>query len=99
MDEIEKLKQKREERRLKMEEVKKEKLEKESENFLLGKVVDVDFESMIEKNRFKEELLSPHIGANELKLAVSIRKRPIFKKEENNGEIDAICCANPQIKV
>lgn len=28
-----------------------------------------------------------------------VRKRPIFKKEEQNGEIDAISCANPQIKI
>lgn len=28
-----------------------------------------------------------------------VRKRPIFKKEEQGGEIDSISCANPQIKV
>lgn len=28
-----------------------------------------------------------------------VRKRPIFKKEEQSGEIDAISCANPQIKI
>lgn len=28
-----------------------------------------------------------------------VRKRPIFKKEEQNGEIDSISCANPQIKI
>jgi kinesin family protein 2/24 len=28
-----------------------------------------------------------------------VRKRPIFKKEEQNGEIDSVSCANPQIKI
>ena len=28
-----------------------------------------------------------------------MRKRPIFEKEEQGGEIDAISCANPQIKI
>lgn len=28
-----------------------------------------------------------------------MRKRPIFKKEEQNGEIDCISCANPSIRV
>jgi kinesin family protein 2/24 len=28
-----------------------------------------------------------------------VRKRPIFKKEEQNGEIDSISSANPQIRV
>ena len=28
-----------------------------------------------------------------------MRKRPIFKKEEQNGEIDSASCANPQIKI
>ncbi len=28
-----------------------------------------------------------------------VRKRPIFKKEEDEGEIDAISCSNPIIRV
>lgn len=27
------------------------------------------------------------------------RKRPIFKKEDVNGEIDAVSCSNPMIRV
>lgn len=43
---------------------------------------------MIEKNKFREKMLSPHASAIDLKvtsmsiqLAVCVRKRPIFKKE------------------
>jgi len=99
LDEIEKLKQKREERRLNMENKKREKAEKEAENEALGKVGDVDFELMIEKHRFKQPLLQHHVPASEIKLCVCVRKRPIFKKEESAGEIDSISCANPQIMV
>ena len=99
LEEIEKLKQKREERRMKMEDKKREKAEKEAENEALGKQGDVDFELMIEKHRFKQPLLQHHVPASELKLCVCVRKRPIFKKEESSGEIDAISCANPQIMV
>jgi kinesin family protein 2/24 len=28
-----------------------------------------------------------------------VRKRPVFKKEEQSGEIDSISAANPQIRV
>ena len=50
-----------------------------------GKNVDIDFELMIEKNKFREKMLSPHQASTESKLAVNVRKRPIFKKEEANG--------------
>jgi kinesin family protein 2/24 len=32
-------------------------------------------------------------------LCVCVRKRPIFKKEEQTGEIDAISCSNPVIRI
>lgn len=99
LEEIEKLKQKREERRVKMEEAKREKAEKEAENEALGIMGDVDFALMIDKHRFKQPLLQHHVPASELRLCVCVRKRPIFKKEESAGEIDSISCANPQIIV
>ena len=45
-----------------------------------GKNVDIDFELMIEKNKFREKLISPHQCNGDAKLAVTVRKRPIFKK-------------------
>jgi kinesin family protein 2/24 len=99
VDEIEKMKQRREERRLKMEEAKREKADREAENEANGRMGDVEFELMIDKNRFKQPLLQNHTQASQLRLCVCVRKRPIFKKEEVAGEIDAISCANPQIVV
>jgi Kinesin-like protein len=99
VDEIEKLKQRREERRMRMEEIKREKAEREAENEALGKLGDVEFDAMIEASRFKQPLLQRHTPASNLRLCVCVRKRPIFQKELLNGEIDAVSCANPQIMV
>lgn len=54
---------------------------------------------MIDKERIKPESAIPHVSSNELKLCVCIRKRPLFKKEIQIGEIDACSCANPNIRV
>lgn len=54
---------------------------------------------MIERNLFKEHMLERHMASDRMKLCVCIRKRPIFQKEKVSGEIDAVSCANPQIKV
>ena len=66
--EIKKIEQKREERRLKMEEAKREKEEKKAYNLASGKNVDIDFEIMIEKNKFKEKILSEHTSSADLKV-------------------------------
>jgi kinesin family protein 2/24 len=63
-----------------MEEAKKEKEEKKAYNLASGKNVDIDFELMIEKSKFKEQMISPHQSNGEVKLAINVRKRPIFKK-------------------
>ena len=34
-----------------------------------------------------------------MKISVCVRKRPIFQKEEANGEMDAVSAANPKIRV
>ena len=61
LDQIKRIEQKREERRIKMEDMKREKEEKKAYNLASGKNVDIDFEIMIEKNRFNEKILSPHV--------------------------------------
>lgn len=34
-----------------------------------------------------------------MKLCICVRKRPVFKKEETNGEIDAVSVSNPYVRV
>ena len=68
MQELKRIEEKREERRKQMEDLKKEKEEKKAYNLASGKNVDIDFEIMIEKNRFKEKMLSPHVSSTENKV-------------------------------
>jgi len=79
LDEIKKLEQKREERRLNMEAMKKEKEDRRIINQERGKNVDIDFEIMIDKNRYKEKMLQQHTPSTASKVpygsieAVSVR--------------------------
>eukprot|EP01022_Parablepharisma_sp_SALTPOND_P023779 TRINITY_DN515_c0_g1_i1.p1 TRINITY_DN515_c0_g1~~TRINITY_DN515_c0_g1_i1.p1 ORF type:complete len:654 (-),score=68.82 TRINITY_DN515_c0_g1_i1:250-2211(-) len=99
VEKIEEMKHKREERRKRMEEEKRHKLEKEAENMAVGKTGDVDFELMIEKYRLGADCMRPHLAPDSLKINVCVRKRPLFKKEMQGGEIDCVSVANPRILV
>ena len=54
-----------------MEDMKREKEEKKAYNMASGKNVDIDFEIMIDKSRFKEKILSPHVSSVENKLQLN----------------------------
>eukprot|EP00357_Protocruzia_adherens_P016998 CAMPEP_0115029864 /NCGR_PEP_ID=MMETSP0216-20121206/37323_1 /TAXON_ID=223996 /ORGANISM="Protocruzia adherens, Strain Boccale" /LENGTH=717 /DNA_ID=CAMNT_0002406667 /DNA_START=134 /DNA_END=2287 /DNA_ORIENTATION=- len=100
LQEIERLKQNREERRKNMEEAKRNKMEREIENEMMGKNVDVDFEQMIAGHRQGTVKASmPHLKTQDVKINVCVRKRPIFAKEQANGELDCISCSNPLVYV
>jgi len=99
IDKIEEMKQKREDRRKKAEEEKRIKLEREAENLAIGRTGDVDFEHMIEKFRSNLAEMKPHLSPEALKINVCVRKRPIFKKELLNGELDCVTVRNPNVLV
>lgn len=40
-----------------------------------------------------------HIPADQLKICVCIKKRPIFQREMENGEIDVVSVSNPMLTV
>lgn len=63
LDEIKRIEQKREQRRIKMEDMKRQKQQKKAYNMASGKNVDIDFEIMIDKNRFKDKMLSQHTSS------------------------------------
>ena len=72
-----------------MEEAKREKEEKKAYNLASGKNVDIDFEIMIEKNKFKEKILSQHISSADLKVPLSscswqsvFGKDPFFRRKK-----------------
>lgn len=99
MGNIEAIQRKREERRRKMDEERLAKEERKAENDANGRLVDVEFESMILHYREQVALPKPFTPADNLKICVCVRKRPIFKKEAASGEIDAISCSNPNVIV
>lgn len=88
VSEIERINEKREERRAKLQKVKDDKIKKNDENKALGYQCDVDFELMIAKERFKEHMLTKHVESSKMKLCVNIRKRPLFTKEIKNGNFN-----------
>lgn len=54
---------------------------------------------LMEKYKLTRADAKPHMGCNNVKIAVCVRKRPIFTKEETRGEIDCVSAANPRILV
>ena len=54
---------------------------------------------MIEKSRLKASDIRPQMSTANMKISVCVRKRPIFQKEEQAGEIDAVSAANPIVRV
>eukprot|EP00358_Blepharisma_japonicum_P007109 CAMPEP_0202942106 /NCGR_PEP_ID=MMETSP1395-20130829/2275_1 /ASSEMBLY_ACC=CAM_ASM_000871 /TAXON_ID=5961 /ORGANISM="Blepharisma japonicum, Strain Stock R1072" /LENGTH=612 /DNA_ID=CAMNT_0049637997 /DNA_START=53 /DNA_END=1891 /DNA_ORIENTATION=- len=99
LNNIEQIQKKREERRRRMEEERINKEERKAENEALGKLVDVDFQKMVDQFKQQVPPQKPHVPSSELKICVCVRKRPIFSKEEKNGEIDALSCSNPIIMI
>jgi kinesin family protein 2/24 len=99
IDDMEKLKQRREDRMKKNEEDKKAKKENENKQDG-GKVCDQDFENLIKK-KINSIVSKPekHISSDNSKIFVCVRKRPIFKKEVVNGEIDCVSASNPKLFV
>ena len=67
----------------------------------MGKMMDIDYERMIRKK--KAEIFQyepkPHTSSESSKISVIIRKRPLSRKENSNGEIDCISCLNPKITI
>ena len=95
-DDIDNLKKRREERKA-----------KENSKMALnnhesaGRYMDKDYEKMIRIKRgdiYSSEP-EPHTSIDNSKIFVIVRKRPLSKKEINNGEIDCISCLNPKVVV
>ena len=93
-DDIDNLKKRREERKA------KENRKITSSNHE-GRLIDKDYEKMIRIKRTDIYSSEPekHINIENSKIFVIVRKRPLSKKEINNGEIDCISCLNPKVIV
>ena len=98
-DKIDQIKINRDARRLKMEEMRKLKSEREANNELHGIKVDVDFQAMVEEERKKLKSGKMHAFADQMHISVCFKKRPVFHSELADGEIDVISVVNPKIIV
>ena len=93
-DDIDNLKKRREERKAK-------ESRKINNHESIGRLMDKDYERMIRMKRadiYSSEP-EPHTSIDNSKIFVIVRKRPLSKKEINNGEIDCISCLNPKVVV
>ena len=86
-------------------EARKAKEEKKNTNQTIGqkmKEQDQKFLKMITQKKqliYKNNKPLTHIDSSDSKIFVIVRKRPIFQKEINNGEIDCISVLNPRVYI
>ena len=98
IEEMQQMKQRREDRKKRIEEEKQHKKDLLNDPNYIPKL-DYDFEFLIQqkKREIENESSSPHSTSEGSKIYVCVRKRPIFDKEIQNGEIDCISAINPKI--
>jgi kinesin family protein 2/24 len=102
IDDLGKLKQRRQERKKKYEEDRKTKNDAKNEVLPDGVVrVDADYENLIKikKCSLDYKNFENHTIADTAKILVCVRKRPISKKELTTGEIDCVSSINPRLYV
>ena len=66
-----------------------------------SKIIDKDYLKMIRNKKadYDQYEPDPHMEIGNSKIFVVVRKRPLSKKEQLNGEIDNISCNNPTVTV
>ena len=99
VDNIKKMEAAREERRRKYEEQKQAKLDRDAQNKALGRNVDVDFDILVNQKRAEAKPALNHVSSSQMSICVCVRKRPLFDKETQNGEIDVCTVSNPKIHI
>ena len=98
IEEMQQMKQRREDRKKRIEEEKQHKKDLINDPNYIPKL-DYDFDFLIQQKKREIEYESPlpHSTSEGAKIYVCVRKRPIFEKEIQNGEIDCISAINPKV--
>ena len=98
MEEMQQMKQRREDRKKRIEEEKQHKKDLLNDPNYIPKL-DYDFEYLVQqkKNQVENVEPEPHSTSEDSKIYVCVRKRPIFEKEIQNGEIDCVSAINPKV--
>jgi kinesin family protein 2/24 len=97
VEDMERLKQRREDRKKKLEEKNEAKIEASNEAGVTK--VDADYENLIfhKKSSIDYKLTQRHTKSDNSKIFVCVRKRPISNKELQAGEIDCVSSLNPRL--
>ena len=92
------MKQRREDRKKRIEEEKQHKKDLLNDPNYIPKL-DYDFDYLIQQKKAQVDNLEPHPHSTSegQKIYVCVRKRPIFNKEIQNGEIDCVSAINPKV--
>ena len=100
MEEMQQMKQRREDRKKRIEEEKQHKKDLMNDPNYIPKL-DYDFEYLIQQKKKLIENIEPepHSTSEDSKIYVCVRKRPIFDKEIQNGEIDCVSAINPKVSI
>ena len=98
IEEMQQMKQRREDRKRRIEEEKQHKKDLLNDPNYIPKL-DYDFEYLIHQKKAQVENVEPeeHSTSEGAKIYVCVRKRPIFDKEIQNGEIDCVSAINPKV--
>ena len=100
IEEMQQMKQRREDRKKRIEEEKQHKKDLLNDPNYIPKL-DYDFEYLIHQKKKQIENIEPepHSTSEDSKIYVCVRKRPIFDKEIQNGEIDCVSAINPKVSI
>lgn len=60
---------------------------------------DVDFDILIDEKKNQVGAALNHVSAKSMNICICVRKRPLFDKEYQGGEIDAVSASNPRVVV
>ena len=98
LEEMHQMKQRREERKKRIEDEKQHKKDLLNDPNYIPKL-DYDFEYLVHQKKSQIENVEPepHSTSEGSKIYVCVRKRPIFDKEIQNGEIDCVSAINPKV--
>ena len=60
---------------------------------------DADFDMLVDQHKAKVGAALNHVSATAMDICICVRKRPLFDKEYQSGEIDAVSSSNPNVVV
>ena len=77
-----------------------QKAERQQNNKEQGRTnTDAEFDLLIDQHKSKVGAALNHVSSTEMNICICVRKRPLFDKEYQSGEIDSVSSSNPKVVV